>query len=301
LLLRERDRRGQISLKNFYIRRFLRIFPVYYGYLLFLSIVFSELGRIAHLHDGGKATLFYEDLPWALTYTSNWVGMLTFIEITWSLSAEEQFYLLWPPLERFFRRATVPVLLVLLVVSQVIHFRLAEPVMAALGFAPHQPEMLRQTGFTPIMLGVLLAHGLHHGAWHDRLRVLLGARATAPLAALAILGIASWPDPDITGWPRLLVHLAMTTLVGAAVVREDHLLMPLLRLRPLVRLGALSYGVYLFHMTCRHWATKGLGRFGVDSPAALFVATLIGTWIVAELSFRFYEARFLKMKDRFAA
>jgi peptidoglycan/LPS O-acetylase OafA/YrhL len=296
LLLRERDRRGEVSLKNFYIRRFLRIFPVYYGLLLVLMFAFLTVAR-----NSGMRSDFFHDLPWALTYTSNWVGLLTFLEITWSLSAEEQFYLLWPPLERYARRAVVPTLLFLLVVSQVIHFHLAEPVMAALGFAPHQPEMLRQTGFTPIMLGVLLAHGLHDARWHERLRAVLGGRAVAAVAAVGILAVASWPNPDITGGPRLALHLCMTALVGAAVIREDHLLMPLLRLRPLVRIGALSYGMYLMHMLGRHGARAVLGRLDADGPAALFVLTLVVTYVAAELSFRFYEAPFLKMKDRFSA
>jgi peptidoglycan/LPS O-acetylase OafA/YrhL len=296
LLLRERDRRGQVSLKNFYVRRFLRIFPVYYGVLFVLLALFVTIGRNANMKEG-----FFHDLPWAMTYASNWVGLVTFLEITWSLSAEEQFYLLWPPLERFGRRAVVPALVVLLVVSQVIHFRLAEPVMASMGFAPHQPEMLRQTGFTPIMLGVLLAHGLHHPAWHDRLRRLLGGRGAPVVALVAIVLVASWPGDDITGWPRLLIHLGMTALVGAAVVREDHLLMPVLRLPPLVRIGALSYGIYLFHMMCRHVAVAVLARVGETHLIVLTFLTLVLAVAVAELSFRFYESRFLRLKDRFSA
>jgi peptidoglycan/LPS O-acetylase OafA/YrhL len=295
LLLREQDRHGRISLKNFYVRRSLRIFPVYYGLLFFLLIVFMTVGRQASMKDG-----FFHDLPWAMTYTSNWVGLVTFLEITWSLSAEEQFYLIWPPLQRWARRFVVPLLLVLLVLSQVIHFRLAEPVMSALGFAPHQPEMLRQTGFSPIMLGVLLAHGLHSPRWHDRLRQLLGGRAV-PVAALAgVLIVASYPGDDITGWPRLLIHLLMTVLVGAAVVREDHLLMPVLRLRPLVRIGALSYGIYLFHMMCRHIAVALLLRIGEHHLIVRAALTLAVTYVVAEVSFRFYETRFLRLKDRFS-
>jgi peptidoglycan/LPS O-acetylase OafA/YrhL len=296
LLLRERDRNGTVSLRNFYVRRFLRIFPIYYGLLIALLVVFLTVGRHANMAEG-----FFADLPWALTYTSNWVGMVTFLEVTWSLSAEEQFYLLWPPLERFARRAVVPALAVLLLVSQVIHFRMAEPVMAALGFAPHQPEMLRQTGFTPIMLGVLLAHGLHAPRWHARLRRVLGGRVAAPLALIAILVVASWPGDDITGVPRLLLHGAMTALVGAAVIREDHVLMPLLRWAPFVRLGALSYGIYLFHMLGRHVAKALLDRAGIPSLLALTAVTLFVTYVVAELSFRFYETRFLRWKNRFSA
>jgi peptidoglycan/LPS O-acetylase OafA/YrhL len=296
LLLRERDRAGAISLKNFYVRRLLRIFPVYYGVLLLLLLVFLTVGASANMREG-----FFHDLPWALTYTSNWAELTTFLTITWSLSAEEQFYLLWPPLERFARRAVVPVLLALLAISQVIHFRLAEPVMEALGFLPHQPEMLRQTGFTPIMLGVLLAHALHSPAWHNRLRPVIGGRAVAPGALAAIVLIASVPGDDITGWPRLLLHVAMTVLVGATVIREDHWLMPLLRFGPLVRIGALSYGIYLFHMLCRHPSKAILHKFSLGESVLMFPATLAVTVAVAWASYHFYESRFLRLKERFSA
>jgi peptidoglycan/LPS O-acetylase OafA/YrhL len=93
----------------------------------------------------------------------------------------------------------------------------------------------------------------------------------------------------------------MTALVGAAVIREDHVLMPLLRWAPFVRLGALSYGIYLFHMLGRHVAKALLDRAGIPSLLALTAVTLFVTYVVAELSFRFYETRFLRWKNRFSA
>lgn len=296
LLLRERERRGTISLKNFYLRRFLRISPVYYGLLLGLTVVFVTVGRHANMREA-----FFDDLPWALLYLSNWVGLKTFLEITWSLSSEEQFYLLWPPIERYARRFALPILLVLLVISQIIHFRLAESVMSSLGFAPHEPEMLRQTGFTPIMLGVLLAHGLQNPRAFTLLQQVLAPRIMPVVAVVIILGVCSLPIDDITGWPRLSVHLAMTLLVGSAVIREDHLLMPLLRLRPLVEIGVLSYGIYLFHMLCRHPVLSVQAKLGLSSPALTFVGTLGLTIVAAWLSFTFYEKRFLALKERFSA
>jgi peptidoglycan/LPS O-acetylase OafA/YrhL len=296
LILRERARSGAISLKNFYIRRFLRISPLYYGLLLALTVLLLTVGRQASMRDP-----FFADLPWALTYTSNWVGLTTFLTITWSLSAEEQFYLVWPPVERSLGRGVIPVLVVLLVVSQVIHFRLADGMLTSLGFAPHEPEMLRQTGFTPIMLGVLLAHGLHDPVWFTRLRGLLQPRWMPVVAMAIIMAICSIPGDDLTGWPRLSVHVAMTLLLGSAVVREDHLLMPLLKATPLVRIGVLSYGMYLLHMLCRHGSRVLLDKLGCPAEWPLFPVTLVVTVAVAWCSFTFYEKRFLKLKDRFSS
>jgi peptidoglycan/LPS O-acetylase OafA/YrhL len=295
LILRERERWGSVSLQKFYIRRFLRIFPIYYGLLFGLTLLFLTAGRNMNMRSA-----FFSDLPWALSYTSNWVALGTFLSITWSLSAEEQFYVFWPPVERFLKSTAVPLLVVLLALSQVVHFRLAEGVMSGLGFAPNEPAMLRQTTFTPILLGVLLAHAMHEQRSFSYLRRLLYGRFAPLVALLAILAICSLPIDDITGWPRLALHVAMTFLVAGAAIREDHVLMPVLRLPLLVQIGVLSYGMYVLHMIARHFAHTALQKLGAVAIWPLFPATLAITVLLAWFSFKFYESRFLRLKVRFS-
>jgi peptidoglycan/LPS O-acetylase OafA/YrhL len=93
----------------------------------------------------------------------------------------------------------------------------------------------------------------------------------------------------------------MAFLVGSAVIREDHVLMPALRLAPLAQIGTVSYGMYLLHMICRHAASTALERFGVTAEWPLFPCTLAITVIAAWASYTFYESHFLKMKTRFSA
>lgn len=296
LILRERSRTGSISLKNFYVRRILRIFPVYYGMLLGLLLLFLTVARQANTRDA-----FFADLPWALTYTSNWFPMVSALGITWSLSAEEQFYALWPPVERFLRKAVVPLLIVLLVVSQLIHFRLIEGVMSSLGFAPNEPFMLRQTGFTPILLGVLLAHALHDPRSFAFLRSVLHWRFMPLLALAAIVAICSLDIDDVTGWPRFSLHLAMAVMIGSAVIREDHVLMPALKFWPLAKVGTISYGMYLLHLSARHIGDIIVKKLGLTAEWPLFALTLAITIAIAWASYTFYESRFLRLKSRFGA
>ena len=87
LLLKEHDRTGHISLKNFYIRRSLRIFPAFYLYVATI-VVLSSLGMVV---------LYQGDLLHTLTYTMNYhMKRSWYLNHIWSLSVEEQFYLLWP-------------------------------------------------------------------------------------------------------------------------------------------------------------------------------------------------------------
>src|SRR5579864_8938940 len=88
LLLKEHDASGTIRLKNFYFRRFFRIFPPFYAFL-------AVVGLLWVFH---AVPLDLRSFVNAATYTSNYRGVFGWVLAhTWSLSLEEQFYLLWPP------------------------------------------------------------------------------------------------------------------------------------------------------------------------------------------------------------
>jgi peptidoglycan/LPS O-acetylase OafA/YrhL len=295
LLLRERERKGEISLKNFYIRRSLRILPVYYGLLAALALLFLVLRR------GTPASQqFADDLPLLVLYLTNWIPAHGWLEITWSLAAEEQFYLVWPPIEKWLRRYAMAILVAVIVASQVIQLGLVDPLLSrAFGWGPDEPRMLRQTTFTPICFGVLLAHVLHRPAGYAKVLRLLGARWVAPALLLALVAYASVLPGEIGGGYRLGVHVLMLGLLAACVVREDHGLQRLLTWSPIARIGALSYGIYLLHQICLTLAQKLLGKVGLGHPVPDFVLGFVLVWIAAELSYRHYESRFLNLKDRF--
>lgn len=285
LLLRERRRSGNISLKAFYIRRALRIFPPYY---LMLAVVTAA----TFLKPGNDSANVRADLPYALAYVANLVPMRSLLSITWSLATEEQFYLVVPTLERWARRA-FPVLLPAAYVLVI---------LPTFGLWPglHLPEFVRQTTFGPILLGVGLAHALDRPAAFSAFWRLLGHRLS-PIAALGVLGLAlANPAADLSGWPRIAIHWGMALLVASCVVRERHVLAPALRLWPMRRIGIVSYGIYLYHMLVWYFVHRAMQRAGLRSEALFFVALSLGTWGVAELSFRLFESRVLALKERFS-
>jgi len=296
LLLRERERTGTISLRDFYMRRTLRIFPIYY--LLVLGVGALILAGAANAE---RASTYWHELPYLLTYSANFIRIDTVnLAIVWSLCMEEQFYLTWPWVERYVpRRAAWCVLAGLIGVNQLINFGLLDPWIAGLGLSTDL-SMLDAT-FTPIALGVVLAHALHHRRSFTALHGVLGRPWAVPALLVALVLAVAVPSGDISGLPRLLIQLSMVLLLGSLVIREDHVLRRPLQIAPMARLGAISYGLYLYHLWGFHVARAVAKRVGIDSWWIVMILALVAAVVISELSFRFVEAWFLRLKDRFRA
>lgn len=289
LLLREREQNGEISLRNFYIRRSLRIFPLYYVVvLLYLGLI---LAMDRH-SDGGRA--YIHNLPFFLSYTSNW-----FIEVgspkrivfyhAWSLATEEQFYLLWPWVVRFSRSWRTPVafMLALLVADQLGEHAVLRGVLST--------NLLWVRVLTsiaaPICMGCLYAYLLHRPRGFRWAYRILGQRWAVPMLAVVLLLLLRNPGP-----PHLLLNFTMATLVAAVCIREDHLLAPLLGSAVAQYIGMISYGMYLLHALPMSVAERVLK---ISSPIVEFVLVLPLTIIGAALSYRLFESPFLKRKAAF--
>jgi len=293
LLLRERDRTGGVALGRFYVRRTLRIFPIYYLVLGFV-LLFVTVVRPGSEMRGP----FLRELPFHLTYTTNWIRSSTFLAIAWSLAMEEQFYLLWPPVEKFLPRASVVVVLAVVAFNQAVNFQLLDSFLESrLGMRYVDYAMLQVT-FTPICLGVLLAHLLHRPAGFALLRGLL-VRPASPWLVLAVLLGACNAAGDLSGLARLVIQVAMTLFLATCVLGEAHLLVRALSWPWLRRIGVISYGMYLYHHFARHAAAALLDAGRIASPLALFVACSLLTIAVAELSFRWIETPLSNLRRRF--
>jgi peptidoglycan/LPS O-acetylase OafA/YrhL len=288
LLLRERDRDGRVDLRAFYVRRSLRIFPLYFAVLAIYVLAVALLER-----NSPAGREFFANLIFFVTYTSNWFvhldGRVIFY-FAWSLAAEEQFYLVWPSVERFVpRRFAVGLMLLAIAVLT------AFAALYSTGSSGSEPLWRRIVAGVPfaICFGVVLAHALHHPRSHATFAKVLGWRGSSVFFLGLALAVLSRPEA-----PEVMIHLSMALLVGACVCTENHWLSYLLKWRVVAYLGSISYGMYLLHMLVKNVVVKLLfATTGSSQPYAVFVLTLIGTVAVATLSFRYFESYFLKLKD----
>jgi peptidoglycan/LPS O-acetylase OafA/YrhL len=297
LLLRELDTYGRVSMKNFYVRRGLRLLPA-----LFLAVI----GATAIVVVVGPALVrpYWQIITIVLTYFGNWFKPTTLgpFTPTWSLAIEEQYYLIWPTLmlvllrTRFFRsrRALAHVL-----------------VAAAFGVA-----LLRYLGF------VLTSHRslAYYSTFTHTDGVILGSALALLLPSLSPKVKAFLARP-IVGWvaagalavaymttqnaetvlfygPLLLVNLFGTLLVAYLVVRKDGWLNRVLSVPAFTFTGRLSYAMYLYHvpliLVFYRWR---IPRFWNGVGNGLLV--IVGTYLAGTVSYLFVEKRALKLKNRF--
>jgi peptidoglycan/LPS O-acetylase OafA/YrhL len=291
LLLREMDRYGTISLRDFYLRRALRIWPLYYAVLAIyvVNALVFERGSI-------RAHSFLHYLPSFATFTYTWFvsdhwpgGMFN---LAWTLATEEQFYLFWPLALRVLRSVWSSVLIVAIIALKIATDHSLTSWILPPGALPTRIVL---SIAIPICLGVLLAQALHSQRGFNILYTALGWKWSAPVLLVALLLCLAPARP-----PSLLAFLVTTALVGACVVREDNGLAALLQLRPLAFIGTLSYGIYLLNSLSVHAVRFPLTRLGLDYPPLIFVCALALATALAFLSYRYYESPFLALKARFS-
>ncbi len=297
--------------RNFYARRALRIFPLYYG---FLFAWFFLVPAIFGISSQATFAVDPDTQIWFWTYTSNFISIVDGVENPhglnhfWSLAIEEQFYLVWPAV-------------VLLLSPKKLRWACLALIPAGLAFRLWlmTTEYAHTGGYvlTPARVGTLAV-----GAWlaaairEPQLRSWADRNAWKFLVASSLVLVAiNFPDMEMEGhepamqtigFPMLALFAA--SLLAFALRTEPHWYKRFLESRVLRFFGKYSYGMYVLHLPIVvFFETIGFGVstlpriFGSDFLAAvLFSATAMATTSVAAfISWHFFEKQFLRLKRRF--
>jgi peptidoglycan/LPS O-acetylase OafA/YrhL len=297
LLLRERDRTGRMDLKQFYIRRTLRIFPIYY---LVIGCLFV-LAVTTYGHSTKTWDLYKWSFPVFLLYLQDLVPIsLGVMFHTWSLSMEEQFYLVWPTVEKYFRKSLiVPLLLILVVFWQVCNFGYLSDALTSIYGGPEGPvRPIFLITFTPILLGVLAAHAMHDPKVGTALASVLKSRWMPPVLLVAAALFCEY-STQLQGITRLMVHVLLCLMLLAIVINPRGLFSRVLQSRVMSYLGSISYGMYLYH-TFILWGVGRLceSRGIVLKPFELFLIVTPIAIAVAAVSFKYFEAPIMNTRHR---
>jgi peptidoglycan/LPS O-acetylase OafA/YrhL len=292
LLLRERSKNGTISLRDFYLRRSLRIWPLYYATLgiYVLLVIFLQRGM-------GRDRVFFHFLPGYLTFTytwfAGWAASGAVFNFAWSLSVEEQFYVVWALVLRILRGLLPTFVMILMIFLRLsVHFNVLQNFI----LKDSLPWRIAAGVSVPICLGAILAQILHSEKGFRILRPILGSKWAAPFWLLMLLAslIARQPFWQMIQW------FLVAAVVGSCVIREDNALAPFLRFRPFAYIGVVSYGMYLLNTLVLDVINPVMNRIGLRHPLLKFPVFVAATVLVAGISYRFFEAPFLRLKERFS-
>lgn len=302
LLLREKSATGTLDLRAFYLRRTLRIWPLYF---------FALAGGYVLLHRAGG---LQQISPLALVafsaFAGNWyTAFFGFLPAgmgpLWSISVEEQFYLIWPTIVRVAGRRR----LILTCAGGWLISQIAVIVLCSL----HEPiwPMIWANSFTHLQyfaLGAILCLVFREtrmplnmwcraGLIASGLTILFGANVFFNTDTMSsdISVVRTWPGYAFAG---LGCALLLCGCAGARLSRQ---------MRPLVWLGKISYGLYVYHVPCLLLSLAVYAEvFHIHRPLAGSEETMVGiafglpiTIAVSAVSYRYLEAPFLRLKQRF--
>lgn len=302
LLVEEHALVGRIDLPKFYMRRALRLFPA-----LILTLIAVAL--LIPTEEAAVRGDIVKEIAVSGTYTSNWFSAFdaldsVYLEHTWSLAVEEQYYLIWAlAVVALLARARKPeriVVVALGVAAVSILWRLVLLIVFDATF--DRVYFGFDTRLDGLLLGSAVGAFRHTSHWP---RVAIHARhRTGPLIAAAVLvgligmSAVEWPGNVVRfGLLLPMVNLAAVVITAQLVEGGSSFLSRALAFSPLVRIGKLSYGIYLFHIP----VIRVIRNSADPSPEMLFLLAVAITYALAELSYRLVEQPILRYKTRFRA
>lgn len=307
LLLKEQQKTGKIALRKFYMRRILRIWPLYYTIIIVCYFIAPYL-QVFYI--AGYSEIIFDDftpkLLYSLFFMPN-VALSFFYEIPyaaplWSVGVEEQFYLFWPLLLLMFKdKLRFFIIFIIGFIGLKVGFVLYNAIFPI-------KEVLFESiknFLVSIRMECMGIGGLGAWLWYKKHSIVGLFKSNLTLAiASALLLITVWFAKYLFDLHHIvLAVLFLVFIVNGATNTQTPIK---LENKLFLVLGNISYGLYLWHGLCiglvinliRHnlFFTQHKALFNLILYAGTFVSSILIAW----LSYRFFETPFLKLKGKYS-
>jgi peptidoglycan/LPS O-acetylase OafA/YrhL len=298
--------------RNFYIRRSLRIFPIYY-LTLFALLIYGLVRGV---------DVSWQYFPYFLTYTQNYIQPLLFYQVgywsslphTWSLAVEEQFYLMWPLIIYLAKPQRAKFICVFFIVGAVMWRIITRNTYASFSVQTTWVMMNAIPSYVDTLsIGAMITFG--HRA--------LSKKALQTIAYVGIVcgGLLAFVLPRLMNlsvpWQFWIEHYFVYYLGNSALggfyggllilaLTNAPIISHILNFKWLRAIGRISYGIYLYHMLIYLLSANIFQSFTNRFPEPIKsishdLAVVAITLCVAFLSWRFIEHPINELKDKFAA
>ena len=288
--------KGNFSFINYFIRRVLRIWPLYYLLMIFSFIVLPYASSALHVPVTLPPASYY------LFFFSNFYleGHVYFLRFLWTLSVEEQFYLLWGICLLLFQKQIALLVAIFIVVSA------GYTIYAIDNNIFHDFNTL--TYLFDFAIGILAAYLLHKKGRVALFFENMSMRGSTlfvcllPAIFIIIFLISDNAPHSYAGWLDLLLRYLFVIFIGIFIMEQmanTHTAVRLGMQRFLVYTGKISYGLYCFHGIVLTFGFLLLQKLNWQLPGILKALILLSiNFLISAISYRFIETPFLRLKDK---
>ena len=307
LLFTEKDLTGKISLGQFYLRRILRIWPLYYTVVLAGFFIIPHIPYLQNPISGELFVDFYPKLLLFMLLMPNVSYVLfsgtPYISPAWSIGVEEQFYLAWPWLLSHTKK---PLRLFLMLISGIYILKIGLTILQKISDGKTHEitqallDIMYFTRFECMIIGSICAYILHRKK--DQLLRILFNKYLQIFSYLTII-IFLATGLKIPAFNHIIYSILFGIIILNVSVNPHSVLK--LENKVLNYLGQISFGLYMYHelvigLSIRFLKNLSLNFNKIGPNFILYSFALLLTIGVASLSYYFLEKPFLKLKTRFS-
>lgn len=300
LLLKEQQKIGAIDVKRFYVRRLLRVAPLYYFFIAAMVVIFA--GSIAFDRS------FIVRLFAQFTFTDNLVSAIRggwnqtpFTFHLWVISFEMQVYLLLPFIVRAFRSLSNTQRVMVMACALGLSF-IARAFVIDAGFQHPTIYLVHFLRPEPVMAGMLVAYFTQAQTVSARVATVAGTVAAACALALYVAYRAGYAVFIYDGF-QYVVYALVACMMGSIIVvllGPQWWAVGFLQSTPMRYLGKISYGLYIYNIACIVAARALIENGDTSLRWASIVLALVLSIALAAISYRLIELPFLRRKERYA-
>jgi peptidoglycan/LPS O-acetylase OafA/YrhL len=300
LLIKEKDTTGDINIKAFYIRRILRIWPLYLLIVILAIFVFHYI-PILDLNAGNKST-FYDNLVLKLLFflfmLPNLVllvfGPIAFASQTWSIGSEEQFYVIWPLILKRIKISVIS--LFAIIVSYHLFVYLFQNYVRSNIYREYCVALMQTVPIDLMAIGGIVAVVINvKSETYVFLNKIFSKNFTKIFLVLILLTLL-FTGYRFDYFNNLLYGIFISALIFILTREYKNTILE----SGFFRLGGkISYGIYMWHAPIITFVLKSLVFFNINSKLLAYPLILLFTMIVSWISYHYFELPFLNLKKKF--
>ena len=306
LIITEVIEMGKLNLKNFYIRRFLRIWPLYFTVVIFWFIIYPWAVTLINIEDPINSNFYYHLLflsnfdVLSIYQSGNGLSAM-YQDINWSVSIEEQFYLFWPMVFLLPKKYWLIIISSLLLFS--IWFRMENVDLPFVNYL-HTFSVL-----VDLVIGGIFAYLVIHSNKIKNVFIKTNTFTHSLLFLITFLVLFFGANQifGLEGNPlaRVISSFLFALIITSQALSKNHSILNLGNYKFANSLGKLSYGIYLLHPVALKILDIGCRKLNLDWKTSFWTELVMVilifnlTWLLSYMSYILLENKFLKHKSKY--